>query len=129
MPDRTARETAIVIAPPWYDAALVALDLEGGGAQDREHEAILELAAVPLRGGDHGSYDHNLMFLRRTSPSSTSPCSRQRRERPDGADDELGRLGPVPAGQRPGDVPRRRHSGIFQFHGQFVAKALAFLQR
>lgn len=35
----------------WTQATLVALDLEGTGAQDREHEAILEIAAVPLAGG------------------------------------------------------------------------------
>ena len=33
---------------PWHTAPLVALDLEGSGAQDREREAILELALVPL---------------------------------------------------------------------------------
>lgn len=32
----------------WNDAPLVALDLEGTGAQDREHEAILEIATVPI---------------------------------------------------------------------------------
>jgi DNA polymerase III subunit epsilon len=36
---------------PWTDASLLALDLEGTGAQDREHEAILEIATVPLAGG------------------------------------------------------------------------------
>ncbi|MCK9923327.1 3'-5' exonuclease [Frankia sp. AgPm24] len=36
---------------PWHEAPLVALDLEGSGGQDREQEAILELAAVPLRDG------------------------------------------------------------------------------
>ncbi|WP_236700666.1 3'-5' exonuclease [Allosalinactinospora lopnorensis] len=36
---------------PWTDAVLVVLDLEGTGAQDREHEAILEIATVPLAGG------------------------------------------------------------------------------
>ena len=33
---------------------------------------------------------------------------RKRRERQDGADDELSRPGPPPAGQRAGDLPRRR---------------------
>ena len=33
---------------PWHSAPLVALDLEGSGAQDREREAILEIAAVPV---------------------------------------------------------------------------------
>lgn len=36
---------------PWHTAPLVALDLEGSGAQDREREAILELALVPLVDG------------------------------------------------------------------------------
>lgn len=36
---------------PWYEASLVALDLEGSGAQDRENEAILEIALVPIVGG------------------------------------------------------------------------------
>lgn len=35
----------------WRDAHLVAFDLEGSGAQDRENEAILEVAAVPLADG------------------------------------------------------------------------------
>jgi DNA polymerase III subunit epsilon len=35
----------------WTDAPLVALDLEGSGAQDRDDEAILEIAVVPLRNG------------------------------------------------------------------------------
>jgi DNA polymerase-3 subunit epsilon/exodeoxyribonuclease X len=35
----------------WTDAPLVTLDLEGTGAQDRDDEAILEIAVVPLRNG------------------------------------------------------------------------------
>jgi DNA polymerase-3 subunit epsilon len=39
-------------AGTWRDATnLVALDLEGTGAQDRDEEAILEIAAVRLIGG------------------------------------------------------------------------------
>jgi len=37
---------------PWYEADLIALDLEGTGAQDRENEAILEIALVPIVGGE-----------------------------------------------------------------------------
>jgi DNA polymerase III subunit epsilon len=37
--------------PPWTAAPLVALDLEGTGAQDREREAILEIAVVPVAAG------------------------------------------------------------------------------
>lgn len=33
---------------PWHSAPLVALDLEGSGAQDRDQEAILEIATVPI---------------------------------------------------------------------------------
>lgn len=36
----------------WKRADLVALDLEGSGAQDREDEAILEIAVVPLDDGN-----------------------------------------------------------------------------
>lgn len=35
----------------WTQAPLVALDLEGTGAQDRDAEAILEIAVIPLAGG------------------------------------------------------------------------------
>ena len=35
----------------WATAPLVALDLEGSGAQDRDNEAILEIAVVPLTAG------------------------------------------------------------------------------
>lgn len=36
---------------PWADTCLVALDLEGSGAQDHEDEAILEIAVVALAAG------------------------------------------------------------------------------
>ncbi|MFE0150167.1 3'-5' exonuclease [Nonomuraea sp. NPDC059007] len=36
---------------PWTTAPLVALDLEGTGGQDRDHEQILEIAIVPLDDG------------------------------------------------------------------------------
>ncbi|SDH08788.1 DNA polymerase-3 subunit epsilon/exodeoxyribonuclease X [Sinosporangium album] len=36
---------------PWTAAPLVVVDLEGTGAQDREQEAILEVALIPLSGG------------------------------------------------------------------------------
>ncbi|WP_436528404.1 3'-5' exonuclease [Actinoplanes sp. HUAS TT8] len=36
---------------PWHAANLVALDLEGTGAQERDHEQILEIAAVRLLNG------------------------------------------------------------------------------
>ncbi|WP_331461187.1 3'-5' exonuclease [Micromonospora tarapacensis] len=36
---------------PWHTANLVALDLEGSGAQERDQEQILEIAAVRLLNG------------------------------------------------------------------------------
>lgn len=36
---------------PWTDAPMVALDLEGTGAQDHEDERILEIAVVPIAAG------------------------------------------------------------------------------
>jgi len=36
---------------PWTEAPLCAFDLEGTGGQDRENEAILEVAAVPIVAG------------------------------------------------------------------------------
>lgn len=35
----------------WTTAPLIALDLEGSGAQDRDSEAILEIAVVPITAG------------------------------------------------------------------------------
>jgi DNA polymerase III subunit epsilon len=40
-----------MIATSWKDAPLVALDLEGSGAQDRDDEDILEIALIPIAGG------------------------------------------------------------------------------
>jgi DNA polymerase III subunit epsilon len=37
--------------PSWRQSPLVVLDLEGTGAQDRDQEAILEIALIPLAGG------------------------------------------------------------------------------
>jgi DNA polymerase-3 subunit epsilon len=59
-----------VTAPPWYTAALVAIDLEGSGAQDRDHEAILEIAAVPLRDG-HPDLPHAFTTL--VNPERPTP--------------------------------------------------------
>ena len=39
----------------WTAAPLVALDLEGSGAQDRDNEAILEIALVPITAGQPGT--------------------------------------------------------------------------
>ncbi|MQA87243.1 MAG: 3'-5' exonuclease [Streptosporangiales bacterium] len=44
---------------PWRAAPIVALDLEGSGAQDRDDEAILEIALVPIidaRPALHAAY-------------------------------------------------------------------------
>lgn len=37
---------------PWHAASLVALDLEGSGAQERDNEQILEIAAIRLINGE-----------------------------------------------------------------------------
>jgi DNA polymerase-3 subunit epsilon/exodeoxyribonuclease X len=55
----------------WTAAELVALDLEGTGAQDRQNEAILEIAVVPLAEGrpDMSTAWHSLINPgRRISP-------------------------------------------------------------
>ncbi len=41
----------VTMGTKWRDAPLVALDLEGSGAQDGADEAILEIAVVPLHDG------------------------------------------------------------------------------
>ena len=47
---RTIGGTAM-LDQSWNEAPLCALDFEGTGAQDRENEAILEVAAVPIVDG------------------------------------------------------------------------------
>ncbi|MCK9869386.1 3'-5' exonuclease [Nocardiopsis dassonvillei] len=56
---------------PWTHAPLSALDLEGTGAQDRDREAILEVAVVPLVDGspDMGSAYETLVNPGRPVPS------------------------------------------------------------
>lgn len=44
-------DAAVPSAIPWQQAHLAALDLEGTGAQDRDDEAILEIAVVPITDG------------------------------------------------------------------------------
>lgn len=44
-------DPAAAVDVVWSDAPLAVLDLEGTGAQDRDNEAILEIAVVPLDGG------------------------------------------------------------------------------
>jgi DNA polymerase III subunit epsilon len=49
---RTRGEAAArMTGTSWKDAPLVALDLEGSGAQDRDDEDILEIALIPIAGG------------------------------------------------------------------------------
>ncbi|MDM4721382.1 3'-5' exonuclease [Micromonospora sp. WMMA1363] len=47
----TRQDGPVTGTDAWHQADLVALDLEGSGAQDRDHEAILEIALVPLAAG------------------------------------------------------------------------------
>lgn len=55
---------------PWHQARLVALDLEGSGAQDGDEEAILEIAAVPLTHGQPNLADAYTTLL---NPGRTVP--------------------------------------------------------
>src|SRR5258708_15685421 len=59
----------------WTTAPLVALDLEGSGAQERDDEAVLEIAVVPLVAGParrlngHNLVGHNIRVgLRAAAP-------------------------------------------------------------
>ncbi|WP_091253737.1 3'-5' exonuclease [Micromonospora matsumotoense] len=54
----------------WHDTPIVALDLEGSGAQDRDVEAILEVAAVPLV---HGQLDLDQAFTSLVNPGRSIP--------------------------------------------------------
>jgi DNA polymerase III subunit epsilon len=54
----------------WHDAPIVALDLEGSGAQDHDAEAILEIAAVPLT---NGQLDLARAFASLINPGRTIP--------------------------------------------------------
>jgi DNA polymerase-3 subunit epsilon len=54
----------------WHDAEIVALDLEGSGAQDRDTEAILEVAVVPLV---HGQPDLDRAFTSLVNPGRPIP--------------------------------------------------------
>jgi DNA polymerase-3 subunit epsilon len=51
--DSGQQENALMTASTvaWRQARLVALDLEGTGAQDHDNEAILEIAVIPLTSG------------------------------------------------------------------------------
>lgn len=55
---------------PWHDTQIVALDLEGSGAQDRDTEAILEVAVVPLV---HGQPDLDKAFTSLVNPGRAIP--------------------------------------------------------
>lgn len=44
-------QTVTSVNQPWHTANLVAVDLEGSGAQERDREQILEIAAVRLLDG------------------------------------------------------------------------------
>ncbi|WP_017614131.1 3'-5' exonuclease [Nocardiopsis salina] len=55
---------------PWTEAPLCALDLEGTGAQDKDNEAILEVAAVPIVDG---SPDLSSAYESLVNPGRTVP--------------------------------------------------------
>ena len=56
---------------PWHTANLVALDLEGSGAQERDQEQILEIAAVRLL---HGNPDMATAYTTGIDPGRTIPA-------------------------------------------------------
>ena len=60
----------------WTTVPLVALDLEGSGAQDRDSEAILEIAVVPLTGGQP---DVSTAYSTVINPGRKIPAARESR--------------------------------------------------
>jgi DNA polymerase III epsilon subunit-like protein len=54
----------------WTTAPLIALDLEGSGAQDHEDEAILEIAVVPITAGQP---DISAVYSTLINPGRTIP--------------------------------------------------------
>ncbi|MFI5489210.1 3'-5' exonuclease [Micromonospora echinaurantiaca] len=54
----------------WHGTEIVALDLEGSGAQDRDTKAILEVAVVPLA---HGQPDLDQAFTSLVNPGRPIP--------------------------------------------------------
>jgi hypothetical protein len=62
----------------WTTAPLIALDLEGSGAQDRDNEAILEIAVVPITAGHP---DISAAYSTLINPGRTIP--RRRGSHPD----------------------------------------------
>lgn len=54
----------------WTTAPLIALDLEGSGAQDRDNEAILEIAVVPITAGQP---DISAAYSTLVNPGRTIP--------------------------------------------------------
>ena len=76
---------------PWTEAPLCALDLEGTGAQDKDNEAILEVAAIPIVDG---SPDLSSAYESLVNPGRAVP---RRRWISPGLTDEVLREAPSPA--------------------------------
>jgi DNA polymerase III subunit epsilon len=57
----------------WKDAPLVALDLEGSGAQDRGDEAILEIALIPIINGQPSTADSYTTLINPGRPIPRRP--------------------------------------------------------
>ena len=57
----------------WTTAPLLALDLEGSGAQDRDDEAILEIAMVPLVAGQPDTAAAYSTFINPGRPIPRTP--------------------------------------------------------
>lgn len=58
---------------PWTAAPLVALDLEGTGAQDKDNEAILEIALIPLTEGQPALADRYTTLINPERPILRRP--------------------------------------------------------
>lgn len=90
---------------PWSEAPLWALDLEGTGAQEREDEAILEVATVPIIGG---SPDLSSAYESLVNPGRSVP---QRRWISPGLTDDV--LCEAPGPEQVGTELQERLSGRY----------------
>lgn len=63
--------STVISSQPWTSAPLVALDLEGSGAQDHDNEAILEIAVVPITAGQP---DIAAAYATLINPGRAIPC-------------------------------------------------------
>jgi DNA polymerase III subunit epsilon len=94
---------------PWTTAPLVALDLEGSGAQDHDEEAILEIAIVPIIAGQP---DTAAAYTTLINPGRPIP---RRRWISPGLTTEILAAAPAPADVEP-ELARRLNGQIIVGH-------------